>query len=255
MYKSDAKVLKVGDILPSKMTGDFKIVSIKSARHVEVSFVNNPEPVQTITATRARIGNVSDPYFPTVESRGYLGVGEHECYVNGKRNKIYIMWRGMLARVYSDGNTATDVCKEWWNFQTFADWYIKSLGDITEDMRMAFDLLDPTATIYQPETTTLVPVYIHKILINNSPAEKESRLPKGVSEARDKQGRLNGTYKAYVRIWDKNIYLGSFPNALQASRAYNAAKEKHVRDMAKKYKAVLTPDAYKALHKWRVPTQ
>lgn len=255
MYKRDAKILKVGDILPSKMTGDFKIVAIRSSTNVDISFVNNPEPVQTITATRARIGNVSDPFYPTVECRGYLGVGEHECYVNGKRNKIYTVWRGMLARAYGDGNTATGVCKEWWNFQTFADWYVESLGDIKEEMTVVFDVLDPSTKTYGPETSTLVPVYIHKILINNAPAEKESRLPRGVSEARDKHGRLNGMYKAYVRIHDKSVYLGSFPTALQASRAYNAAKEKHVRDTAKRYKAILTEEAYKALHRWRVPSQ
>ena len=73
MYTPDAKVLKVRDVLPSKMTGNFKIVAIRSATQVDVSFVKNPTPIQTITATRARKGNVSDPLYPTVENRGYLG--------------------------------------------------------------------------------------------------------------------------------------------------------------------------------------
>ena len=255
MHKSEAKVLKVGDVLSSKVTGDFKIVAIRSSTEVDISFINNPEPIQTITARRARIGNVSDPYYPTVEGRGYLGVGEHECYVKGKYNKIYLIWRGMLARTYGDGNSATDVCKEWWNFQTFANWYLETLGDIKEDMTVMYDVLDPNAKTYSPETCTLVPVYIHKILINNTSSEKERKLPRGVSATGNENSQSNVTYKARIRIHDKNVYLGSFPTAMEASLAYNAAKEKHVRDTAKKYKAVLTDEAYKALHKWRVPAQ
>lgn len=251
MYKSNAKVLNVGDVLPSKLTGDFKIVAIRSATQVDVSFINNPEPIQTITATRARIGNVSDPLYPTVENRGYLGIGQHECYVKGKRNKIYLVWRGMLVRAYGDGNSATSVCKEWWNFQTFADWYIETLGDIEEDMTVVFDVLDPSNKIYGPEHTTMVPTYIQKILINNTSPNKATGLPRGVSEGRDKQGRLNGTYKAYIQMYGKKVYLGGFHSVLAAAKSYNAAKTQHVRDSAKQYKHLLTEEAFRALLKWQ----
>lgn len=254
MYVPNAKVLNVGDVLPSKMTGDFEIVAIRNATQVDIVFVNNPDHVQTITATRARIGNVSDPFYPTVENIGFMGVGEHECYVNGKLNPIYRVWRGMLDRAYHDGNNATSVCQEWWNYQTFADWYVETLGDITEKMTVVFDVLDPNATVYNPVHTTMVPTYIHKILINNTPKGKEARLPRGVSEARDKQGRLNGKYKAYIRINDRNIYLGDFENVRAASRAYNAAKVTHVRAMAKKYRHLITEETYRALFKWQVPS-
>ena len=160
----------------------------------------------------------------------------------------------MLDRTYNETNSATGVCTEWLNFQVFAEWYIKAIGDIEEDMTLAFDLLDPSVTIYHPNTTTLVPTYIHKILINNTAKGKDPQFPKGVTAARDKHGRLNGSYKAYIRILNRSIYLGGFHSVHEASRAYNAAKVKHVRDMTKKYKHLLTDDAYRALFKWQVPT-
>lgn len=82
---------------------------------------------------------IKDPYYPSVERVGYLGVGTYK-----PTGKVYKTWHNMIIRCYSNDYHQREpsykecsVCEEWLNFQNFAKWwhinYLEE-GDLDKDL-------------------------------------------------------------------------------------------------------------------------
>jgi len=178
---------------------------------------------------------------------GYLGVGKYKAKIKGKHTKEYAIWKAMFSRCYSKGTQTRQptyvgciVCKEWHNFQVFAEWYTNhnyfGLG-----YHLDKDIVVRGNKIYSPETCTLVPLEINSLLTNSKAARGEH--PQGVSyHKRDKK------FIAQVNTGvGSQTYLGSFGTAEEAFQAYKTAKEKYIKVVANKWRGAIEDSVYENL--------
>ena len=121
----------VGSILSTKKHGDIRVVKYHGAIKVEVEFVSTGFRLFTSRYT-IEGGNLRDPLFPYHFGIGYQGVGKHKTKVKEAREVSYQTWMDILFRCYSPkaakkfpAYIGCTVCKEWHNFQNFAEWFKK----------------------------------------------------------------------------------------------------------------------------------
>ena len=238
------KVYK-GDIFYPKEGGECIVLEYENSNNVKVKFKLSGY-VKKFQSSHLLRGFVSDPYYPRVLGVGYLGVGKY----SPKSNKeVYTVWTGCLTRGYcrkykESKPTYKDcyVCDEWHNFQVFADWYYNhesyGLG-----YHLDKDLLVKGNKVYSPDTCTMIPNHLNKLIGDNY--KKDGDLPLGVTVSGKK-------YKARLNNRDGNIYLGVFENAGDAANAYAKAKETLVRNEAEKLKGVIEKRAFESLRNWRL---
>lgn len=130
---------EVGTTHQSKNNGKFKVISFRSASNVRIKFIETGFETTT-TASALKIGNVKDKLRPSIFEVAYLGDGKYNTMTGDTKNTgavIYPRWSSMLAKCYSK-NMATNyasfgakgylVCREWHNFQNFAQWAERKAG-------------------------------------------------------------------------------------------------------------------------------
>lgn len=151
-------MLDTSKIYTSNNCGDFKVIKYNSYMSVLVEFINTG--YVTTTRTEHIInGSVKDKLYPSVCGIGCIGVGDHGVKSNGKTGK-YNTWKCMLERCYNPKSSKTNptyiecsVCKEWLNFQVFADWFDENYIDgchIDKDIKIKGN------KVYSPEACMFV---------------------------------------------------------------------------------------------------
>lgn len=188
------------------------------------------------------LGNVKNPYLPTVHRVGYIGDGP--CNRTGM---VYKVWRKMLKDCYHAVSGAVEpgypgdrVTLEWHNFQTFAAWYNSQLAQF--DWVISKDAHQKGNTLYSPELCELLPADLVKLI---TPRDKSlAYLPEGVRESR------RGGYTSSLRA---NRLLGHWDTAEDAFAAYKEAKEAHIKHLVTgKYSKALSPTVKQSLLDYRV---
>lgn len=149
--------------------------------------------------------------------------------VNGKLLvcPFYRKWCNMLKRCYSKeyqkDNRAylgCSVCKEWLLFSNFKKWMCERewIGKELDK-----DIIYPGNKIYSPNNCCLIPKSLNNLLV--IPTVKERKYPLGVF--------FNGSnFCTHVSYNGKIKHIGSFPNALEASKAYIKEKSKIILQVA-----------------------
>ena len=174
-------------------------------------------------------GEVKDWLAPEVYGVACMGKGTYNS-----RHPAYKKWQNMLARCYNpsgQGLSGASVCKEWLNYQNFAEWYEKTS---VEGFELDKDLSG--TSVYSSETCVFLPKKINQYLNTGSRTD----LPVGVSRT-----QTNGTYE--VRCADlsgKRIFLGYFSDTEYAFKVYKACKEAFIKILAEQYRDVLSEKAY-----------
>ena len=184
---------------------------------------------------------------------GYNSGVKHPTKKGGQRTKSYQVWRDMLKRCYKAGihknsrNSAYKdciVCAEWLDFQNFAKWYENNeyygLG-----YELDKDILSPKNKIYCPEFCRLVPQELNKLTIDRG--KMRGKYPQGVSKASS-----GVKYRSDIHINGKTMYIGLFDTPEEAHQAYKEAKERHVKNMANKWRDRIAPEVYEALMSWEL---
>lgn len=237
--------VNVGDVFYPKEGGECEVVKYNNSYDVEVRFKDSGY-VKSFQSSHIIRGLISDPNHPRLLGVGYLGVGK---YSYKEHKEAYIAWRGAIVRghcnIYKKKRlTYKDcyVCDEWHNFQVFADWYCNhesyGLG-----YHLDKDLLVKGNKVYSPDTCTMIPNHLNKLIGDNY--KKDGDLPLGVTVSGKK-------YKARLNHRDGNIYLGVFENAGNAANAYAKAKESLVRKETEKLKGTIDKRAFESLRNWRL---
>lgn len=234
-----------GDIFYPKEGGECVVLEYENAYNVKVKFKYSGY-VKKFQSSHLLRGLVSDPYYPRILGVGHLGVGKYSPKAN---KEAYIAWMGCLTRGYCEKYkenkpTYKDcyVCDEWHNFQVFAEWY-ESHESYGLGYHLDKDLLVKGNKVYSPETCTMIPNHLNKLIGVNY--KKDGDLPLGVTVSRKK-------YRARLNHRDGNIYLGVFENVEDAANAYAKAKESLVRKEAEKLKGAIDKRAYEALINWKL---
>jgi len=241
-----ARKVNVGDVFYPREGGECEVISYNNSYDVEVKFKDSGY-VKSFQSSHIIRGLISDPNYPRHLGVGYVGVG---CYSYIEHKEAYMAWRGAIVRGYcnlykKERSTYKDctVCEEWHNFQNFAKWYTEH-ECCGRGYDLDKDLLVRGNKVYSPETCTLLPNYINKLISTNY--KKDSGLPIGVTMCK------NGKFKVRLNNREGNRYLGIFTDLEAAANAYAKEKEECVRKEAERLKGTIDDMTYLALIKWSV---
>lgn len=186
-----------------------------------------------------------------VHGVGYNSGGKHKIRENNKKTELYSLWAAMIQRCYSDKFQSRHptyigctVCEEWLDFQNFAEWYT-SHRFYGMGYHLDKDLLIEGNKIYSAETCTLVPRIINNLLVDSR--SSRGNLPQGVYF--DKYSKK---YKSQMNINGKIVNLGRYTDPNEASKAYVAHKERHVKNKALEWANRIEWRVFKNLMLWSV---
>lgn len=224
----------VGTIHETKQGYKIKIVKDLSSRK-KVKFLDDYGYMVEVPTSSVARGTIKNPYHPSVLGKGFLGVG-----VYNTKDEEYIIWKGVINRVYNEEyhakhNTYKKVklCKDWHNYQTFAKDINEKYGFKMKDesgkpYHIDKDILSKNKKIYSKETCLFIPPKINTFLNQNK--KKEGGLPTGVKYRHQDQ-----RYEARMSIDGELVYLGSCMTIELARDMYVKARNKRARELAKAY--------------------
>ena len=241
----------VGKVFKSLNSGDFKVLKYNDAKDVEVQFLNTGFKM-VAQLGNIRIGNVKDPYLPSVYGVGILGT-KYQAKINGVITKEYKLWTSMLVRCYSDiykkkqpTYEGCEVSENFKYFEYFYEWCHKQVGFDNQGWHLDKDSLVKGNKVYSESTCVFLPVEINSLLTKRTTSRGEHLI--GVYWSK--------TANAFVAQISKNKggreHLGCFKTELEAFNAYKQAKENYIKEQANKWKGKIDERAYKALMNYEV---
>lgn len=237
---------RLGEISTNTRGTPMKIIRYNLSNDITVEFQDKYKHTVNTTYNNFKRRCINNPYDKTIYEIGYVGIGRHPNFVDGKNTKPYTTWKDMLRRCYYEKERELHlayhdcfVCEEWHNFQNFADWYEENFYDIGEGrMHIDKDILVEDNKIYSPETCIFVPQRINMIFMKKN-RNIDADLPTGIRRC---EGKFQALYNTK--------YLGLFNNLEDALYYYNIEKQLHIDEVAEDYRSVIPPKLYEALINW-----
>ena len=248
------KIDRTGEVGFNTNGEEMRIIRYGNWDDIDIQFINDGTVVQHKTYNNFKKGQIKNPMTPTVFGVGYLGIGKFKsCDENGKFTKCYIAWRNMMERCYSPkcqekhpSYKNCTVCKEWHNYQVFAEWYYEHYYEFGSNERMALDkdILCKGNKVYSADTCVFVPTSINILFVKSNKTRGD--YPIGVSKYRNK-------YVAFLSKGNgKSINLGIYPTPELAFQAYKIAKEAYIKEVAEEYKDKIPCKLYEAMVAYEV---
>lgn len=233
-----------------------KIIKYNNANDIMVEFQDEYKAKIKSAYKEFKKGNIKNPYYPSVLNKGYFGQGKYKSRgEDGKQTKAYIKWKGMLERCYDEKRhknhpTYADcyVCKEWLNFQNFAEWFYKHYYECNgEKMCLDKDILIKGNKVYSPETCIFVPNNINVLFTKRE--KDRGKYPIGIRYCERDNALIVG-----CSVNGKMKHLGYFKsNEIEkAFNCYKEFKEKYIKQIADEYKDLIPKELYEALYKYEV---
>ena len=200
--------------------------------------------VENVYYKHIKKGHIKNPYHKTILDVGFFGQGKHKGSAKSKRNKEYNCWSSMLKRCYDKKHQekiptyiGCMVDEKWHNFQNFAEWFDENYID---GWQLDKDILIKENKVYSPKTCCFVPKEINYILTKRD--SKRGDFPIGVCKW--KNGKYRGSFKQKT--------LGYYKTPEEAFQAYKTEKEKHIKEVADKWKNLISEKVYKAMYNYKV---
>lgn len=167
-------------------------------------------------------------------------------------NKCFKNWSNIINRCYNKDYHKTHptyinchVCDKWMNFYNFAKWHEENYKpEFMKDFELDKDILVKGNKIYSPETCCFVPSEINKLFTKSDKARGE--YPIGVRKTK------NNTFVSRYKNKGVKIHIGTFKTPEEAFNAYKIAKEKHIKEIADKWKSQITERVYQAMYNYKV---
>lgn len=244
------KEQRLGEISSNKFGTPMKIIDYKNSANVTIEFQDKFKYKITTTYNNFKRKVIKNPYDKTVCGVGYIGEGDYLTKRNHKPTVQYTDWSHIIIRCYKekerDLHPAYEnckVCDEWLNFQTFAKWYDQNFYDVGHGrMHIDKDILHKGNKVYSPENCIFVPQEINLLFVNRRNYRGE--YPIGVSKQGSKFNAICG-YNNTVK------QLGTYDTPEEAFLAFKTFKEKHIKDVADKYKNKIPKKLYDALYAYQ----
>ena len=237
----------LGEIRKNNQGTPMEIVGYRKKSDIDVKFLDKFGYIKEHTLyINFKSGSIRNPYDITVCGRGYLGVG-YPTWENNKPTISYQTWQAMLRRCYDPNftdiqpsyNGKCEVCEEWYNFQTFAEWFYDNFYQVgTERMHVDKDILYKGNKIYCPEKCIIVPQRINMLFMHKP---NKYGLPNGVKPS------CNGKYEVSYN----GKHIGTFSTIEEAAIIHDKAKKVAITEIANKYKNDIPTQLYDALINWK----
>ena len=239
LCRTGHKKIEKGDIFTTNQGCKCVVLEYNGAFNVLVKFLDDRGHVKRVSSGDLRLGEVCNPFFPSIFGVGYPGVDKNspEGYKLG-RTREYMFWKGMMERCYSEFSLQRSpsyrgciVDKRWHNFQNFAEWCQFQKGFSEEKWQLDKDLLvsDEGGKIYSPDVCVFVPQEVNTLFATGIRGDSTSLI--GVSYCKDR-----GNYQAGCGAGGVRKALGRFPTAELAHEAYLKYKKVRVSEVLEKYK-------------------
>lgn len=221
-----------------------KIIEYKSSKNC-TAIINDDYVCKNLIYSNIKKGQVDYPYHPSVRGVGYIGVGT----VN---KKSVSKWRNIFNRhynsVYKDTHTTykkIKVSEDWLNYQNFAKWFEENWKPYMDSSwHLDKDILQKGNEIYSAETCAFVPQEINKLFTKTN--AKRGQYPIGVVKS--------GTrFTSKITKGDNvRVHLGLFNTPEEAFEAYKTAKENYIKEVADKWKGLISDRVYQAMYNYEV---
>jgi len=231
-----------------------KIIEYNSSKDVLIRLENGYE-IRTEYKCFKNKG-IRNPMHPSKYGVGFIGIGEYSSLGNTKKEKHcaeYIVWSDIIRRCYDPYYINKHlvykdcvVCNEWKNFQNFAKWYKENYYEV-EGQRSEIDkdILSGAEKEYSPKNCCIVPKIVNTTIIDAK--SFRGKFPVGVDF-----NKASGKFRARISCIKKSKSLGYFSNPIDAFYAYKKAKEKQIKNIARKYYGIIPYKAYCALMSWEI---
>ena len=195
-------------------------------------------------------GNIKNPNHKSVCSIGYLGQGNFKPNEYKKPKKSYTAWTNLLHRCYDKRQPSykdVTVCEEWHNYQHFTQWYEDNYKEyMINGWDLDKDILCKECKIYSPETCVFVPQEINKLFTKSNTIR--GKYPIGVN-----YDKRNKKFVTQLNNGNKNqTHIGYFNTIEEAFQAYKTAKEAYIKEVADKWRHLITEQTYQALINYNI---
>ena len=247
---------RIGEVRINNFGSKMIIISYRKAIDIDVYFPEYNWKVKTSYNNFLK-GELKCPYETRIYGIGFLGEGEYKARENGKITKVYDYWKGMLKRCYDPyyinrelAYIDTIVCKEWHNFQNFAEWFYDNYYECNnERMELDKDILCKGNKIYSPENCIFVPNRINTLFIKMLNSSDRNGLI-------GTQDLNNGKYVwqcGYIdELGERKRARGTCNSEEEAFEAYKTFKENYIKQVADEYEKLIPRELYKAMYEYEV---
>lgn len=242
-------VNRVGEVNFNKHGSKMEIIEYNSASDITVKFENG----YTTNGfySNFKTGKIKSPYDISVHGKGFIGEGKFKVSEGCEMTLPYQHWQSMLQRCYCDKFKARysyyngcTVCKEWHNFQNFAEWFCDNYYKVdNERMCVDKDILVKNNKIYSSQTCLIVPNTINALFVRNKSTRGNTAI--GIS-----LHTYKGTTKYRAKCGQKS--LGVYSDEKEAFRHYKEAKEAKIKKIADQYKNKIPPKLYYTMYNYKI---
>lgn len=234
------------EIIQTKNYGELTILEYKNANDSTIQFLNTGTVLYN--KRYSDLPTLKDPMYPIIQGVGFFGLGEFKAkYPDNKPFPSYTSWKGMLERCYDDLQrnkypTYKDayVCEEWHNYQNFCSWYVPRYK---KGFQLDKDIIKRGNKVYSPETCTLVPGEVNKLLTKTDSLRGD--FPIGVVKKGNK-------YYSQCTVGNKKRIKKYFNTIEDAFNHYKQTKEDWIKVVANKWKGQIDQKVYETLVNYEV---
>lgn len=215
------KYFQVGDVFTNNEGDKGTIVELISGtkvvkRKAVIMFEDGTKI--SVRTPKLNTGSWKNPNKPVVCGVGFIGIGDFNTLHKGCSSRAYVKWNSMLRRCYAVGSeeyigygdAGVVVCKEWHNFQNFAEWFYNK-DTPSAKLQLDKDLKYPegfTGKLYSPSTCCLVSSKVNSMMANIDTVTVRKSNIEGV-----KSWNISDKYKVYYCSEDKelvDLFLSEF---------------------------------------------
>ena len=179
---------------------------------------------------------------------------KYQVFKNKRPTREYDLWHSMLKRCYDKKTHLvrptyknTEMSEKFKSYTYFHEWCQEQIGFSNTNFSMDKDLITKGNKIYSEDSCLFVPYDINGCLTKADDVRGD--YPIGVHFS--VRNKIN-PYKAEISIRKKKISLGYYDCPIKAFNAYKIAKERHIKDLAERYRHCIDPKAYLALMNYSV---
>jgi hypothetical protein len=189
-----------------------------------------------------------------IMKRGYVGDGKYKTREGNSHTPEYEAWRKIFTRCYDPAYILSrptyegcSVCREWHNFQSFAEWYKDNYYQANhERMEIDKDIIVKGNKVYAPDRCVFVPQRINSLFLKRD--RRRGDYPIGVSLPKRGKRFLARCHDGFGNL----IRLGVYDTPYLAFRAYKEFKEQVIKNIAYLYRDKTPEKLFNALISYTV---
>ena len=242
-----------GVVFPTNNFGDVVVIKYTNNRKITVKFLDTSY-VRDVRLVDLQRGEVRDYTVPSVYNVGVFDIQESK---NETKTQEYSLWSGVLERCYSKINSkylktykdceASECFKYYSKFKKWCNTQVgfNSKDDKGNSFHLDKDILIKGNKLYSEDTCCFVPQEINGLFTNSK--AKRGDNPIGVH-----QKNRNEKFGATCLIYGHRKFLGYYNTPEEAFVVYKREKEKHIKEVANKWKDKVDVRVYDALIQYEV---